>query len=134
MFHFLFRKGGVYIFVRNGDSWTQQGSLLVGKTNSTYSAQGRDVAISSDGNTVAAGAHLDSTHGSQNGGVYVFVRSGTTWSQQGAMLYGSTGDYDFPWQGIGVELSANGNILASSSPGPEFAANSTGAVWMFSRV
>lgn len=73
-------QGAVYVFVRNGNTWIQQARLLA--TDGTFSDQfGSAVAI--DGNSVAVGAPLDDVGANANqGSVYVFTRSGATWTQQ----------------------------------------------------
>src|SRR6185369_13040648 len=65
-------------------SWIQQGSKLVGTGNTGSSRQGTSVSLSGD--TLAVGSYND------NGGmgaVWIFVRSGSTWTQQGSTLVGS---------------------------------------------
>jgi YVTN family beta-propeller protein len=89
-----------------------------------------NVAISADGNTVVTSGYEPSNPNS--GGCYVFVRSGTTWAQQGQMLLGagSIGSFDQQGQIGSVTISADGNTILLSS----FADNSfTGATWVFTR-
>ena len=47
-------------------------------------ALGRSVAL--DGDTALVGAPWDDDAGDLSGAAYVFVRSGTTWSQQARLL------------------------------------------------
>jgi FG-GAP repeat protein len=72
-------KGTAYVFVRSGTTWTQEAKL-----NASDRARddhfGESVAISGD--TVAVGAQWDNDEGFRSGSAYVFVRSGTIWSQQ----------------------------------------------------
>ncbi len=71
--------GSVYVFVRNGSSWTQQ--QILRQAHPTASALfGQAVAI--DGDTLVVGAIVDSTIQSLSGLAYVFVRNGTTWELQ----------------------------------------------------
>src|SRR5439155_23015707 len=87
------KAGAVYVFARNGAVWTQQAYVKASNTGAGDEL-GYDIALSSDGNTLAAGApHEDSAatgiDGNQadnpqtidSGAAYVFARSGTTWSQ-----------------------------------------------------
>ena len=80
-------KGGVsgsaYVFVRNGTSWDQQAKLLASDGFGGDSF-GSSVAVSGD--TVVVAAHGDDDNGNFSGSVYVFVRSGTSWSQQAKLL------------------------------------------------
>ena len=70
---------------------------------------GNRVALSSNGTTLAVGAYGE---GGNTGAVYVFTKSGATWSQQAriAAPYGEANDYF----GNAVALSADGNTLALS--------------------
>lgn len=119
--------GGVWIFVRSGTTWTQQGGKLVGTGASGAAKQGFSVAISADGNTVAIGGNLDNL---ANGAVWVFTRTGITWSQQGSKLVG-TGNTGYAQQGSSLSMSADGNTLAVGGVGDNSYA---GAAWVFSRV
>lgn len=75
-------QGSAYVFVRNGTTWSQQAKLMAvapaaGAANDRF---GSSVAI--NGETVVVGASTDTVGGNVNqGSAYVFVRSGTTWSQ-----------------------------------------------------
>jgi len=85
-----FNAGAAYVFVRSGTTWTQQAYLKAHQV-STDDQFGKSVAVS--GNTVVVGAWQEdsSTTGvnstpdegwAEAGAAYVFVRSGTTWTQQ----------------------------------------------------
>ena len=75
----------VSVFVRSGtNTWTQQAALSGGTEKF-----GRDgLSINSDGKYVAAG---DVSSLSTKGSVYVFVRSGVTWSQQDILVCQESG-------------------------------------------
>lgn len=80
--------GAAYVFVRNGNVWTQQAKLTAsdGATNDLF---GSTVAL--DANTAVIGARLDDVGANADqGSAYVFVRSGTSWTQQ-AKLTASDG-------------------------------------------
>jgi hydroxyethylthiazole kinase-like sugar kinase family protein len=79
-------QGAAWIFVRNGNSWLQQGSKLVGTGGTGRTVQGLSVAINADGNTIIMGGPGDNTN---QGAVWVFTRTGTTWAQQGQKLAGT---------------------------------------------
>ena len=84
------RNGKAYVFVRNGTTWTQQ-QKLTASDGSTLDAFGNSVAISHHTDTIAVGAvNDDEVTPNDRGSVYVFVRNGTTWSQQ-QRLIGSLG-------------------------------------------
>ena len=73
-------QGSAYIFVRSGTTWTFQ-QKLTASDGAAYDAFGRSVAISGD--TVIAGAYqAEIGENRLQGAAYVFVRSGTTWTEQ----------------------------------------------------
>ena len=119
----LFRS--VWVYTRSGTTWTQQGTQLVG-TGGIVAAQGSAVALSADGNTAVVGGPQDNGNA---GAVWVFVRSGSTWIQQGSKLVG-TGAVGNAFQGSAVAISADGNTVLS---GGYFDNTQVGAVWVFTR-
>jgi antibiotic biosynthesis monooxygenase (ABM) superfamily enzyme len=119
--------GAAWIYVRTGNTWTQQGSKLVGSGNSGASNQGKSVAISADGNTAVIGGWLDNSF---FGATWIFTRSGTTWTQQGSKLVGSGSAGTMPMQGESVSLSADGNTVIIGGEGDD---SGTGAAWIFIR-
>ena len=123
--------GAVWVFTRSGTTWTQQGPKLVGTGAAGDAGQGSSVALSSDGNTALVGGDNDdgggvNTHGV--GAAWVFTRSGTTWTQQGAKLAG-TGAVGDAAQGVSVALSGDGNTALVGGSYDDGA----GAVWVFTR-
>jgi hypothetical protein len=62
---------------------TQPGTKLVGTGNVGNPTHGRVIALSGDGNTLAMDGREDDN---SLGAVWIFTKSGTTWSQQGAKL------------------------------------------------
>ncbi|MBK8171865.1 MAG: integrin [Sandaracinaceae bacterium] len=95
---------------------------------------GYTVALSADGNTLAVGApnedsnatgvggaEADDTAGS-SGAVYVFTRTGETWTQQAYIKASNAGTGDH--FGSKVSLSADGNTLAIGAPDED--SNATG--------
>src|SRR5687768_11292448 len=73
-------QGSAYVFVRSGSTWTQQAKLTAADGQSS-DAFGTSVAIS--GNIAVVGAPGDDAGANLNeGSVYIFVRSGVTWTQQ----------------------------------------------------
>jgi hypothetical protein len=149
-----FRAGAVYLFTFSGATWAQQAYLKASNTNA-YDYFGSSVALRADGNTLAVGARGEGSsaaglNGNQNdnsasdsGAVYMFVRTGITWTQQAyAKASNSGASDDF---GHSVALSADGTTLSVGSPGEasratgingQQADNSTtesGAVYVFIR-
>jgi uncharacterized protein YdbL (DUF1318 family) len=118
--------GAVWIFVRSGNTWSQQGGKLVGDGAVGAAVQGYSVALSGDGNTLLVGAPYDDSH---VGAAWIFTRSGSNWTQQGDKLIG-TGAVGNAWQGNAVALSADGNTALVSGPSD---GSDVGAVWFYTR-
>ncbi len=119
-------SGAVYVFTRSGTLWSQQ-ALVKASNTAAVDLFGNSIALSADGNTLAVGAYFedgmktgvtpgapaetDAPNGaSESGAVYVYVRSGTTWSQQAYVKASNTEANDL--FGISVALSGDGNTLA----------------------
>jgi hypothetical protein len=113
--------GAAYVFTRSGGSWTQQAYVKASNTDAG-DRFGNSVAVSGDGNTLAVGAWGEASNATGIGGdqtnnslansgaVYVFIRSGSAWSQQ---AYAKASNTDVGDQfGLSVTLSGDGNTLA----------------------
>ena len=110
-------SGAVYIFERTGTNWTQQAYLKLSNTESGEEF-GRAVAISGD--TVVVGARLEwsgasGVNGDQSdnsvpaaGAAYVFVRTGTNWSQQAYLKASNPGINDL----FGYSVAVSGDTVA----------------------
>lgn len=117
-------KGAAWVFIRNGNSWTQQGSKLVATGSVGFTEQGIGVSISADGNTAIVG---DRTDISEQGGAWIYTRTSGTWTQRGSKITG-TGTVGRPAQGVGVAISADGNTAIIGGPNDD---GSKGAAWTF---
>lgn len=101
--------GAAYVFTRAGAVWSQQAYVKPG-TSALEDEFGYSLALSADGNTLAAGARRADPVPSQSGKVFIFVRTITTWSQQAALTASNaSGADEF---GYSLALSADGNTLA----------------------
>lgn len=108
--------GAAYIFVRNGNTWSQQAYVKASNTNAGDSF-GSSVAISENTAIVGAQAEDSSASGingdqvndsaSEAGAAYVFVRDGTNWSQQAYLKASNTDAGD----GFGHAVSVSGDVL-----------------------
>ena len=95
--------GAAYVFVRNGTTWTQQAYLKASNTEA-FDRFGIRAAISGDTAVIGAiGEDSAATgiNGNQSdnsatdaGAAYVFVRSGSTWTQQAYLKASNAGAFD----------------------------------------
>jgi hypothetical protein len=116
--------GAAYVFVRSGAAWTQQAYLKASNTGAN-DWFGSRAALSGDGNTAALGASLEDSSGKgvngkqdddaapESGAVYVFTRTGTTWSQQAYVKSSNAEAYDE--FGGSVALSRDGRTMVASA-------------------
>jgi hypothetical protein len=149
------RSGAVYVFRRTGSTWVQEAYVKASNTG-TSDNFGYSVALSSDGSTLAVGANQEGSNatginGNQadnsslaSGAVYVFLRTGSTWTQEAYVKASNTGTND--QFGFSVALSSDGSTLAvgayreaSNATGvngnqADNSASQSGAVYVFRRT
>jgi len=160
------QAGAVYVFSRRAAAWTQQAYIKASNTGEAGTDGnfgdgdqfGFSISLSDDGNTLAVGANAEDSNakginGNQEdnsmqsaGAAYIFVRSGTSWTQQAYVKApNTTANVQF---GYSVALSADGNTFAVSAfdeggasrvvvngPNGPFPAgrNGTGAIYVYTR-
>lgn len=112
-------QGSAYVFVRSGSTWSLQAILTDSNFGAAHDGFGQNVAIYSD--TVVVGAP-----GHDNGSVYVFVRSGSMWSQQAILTASSGTAYD----GFGSHVAISGNTVVVGAP---YANGWQGSAYVFVR-
>jgi len=85
-------SGSVYIFYRNGTTWTQQAKLIA--SNGSYEDY-FGISVSISGDYAVIGSYRDDDNGNNSGSAYIFYKSGTTWTQQAKLTAydGSAEDY-----------------------------------------
>lgn len=148
-------SSAVYVFVRTGSTWSQQAYIKASNTDSE-DYFGDSLALSGDGNTLSIGASFEDSNAigingdqtdnsaSNSGAVYVFTRTGSTWTQQAYIKASNSGTNDA--FGFIVDVSYDGNTLAvgaynesSDASGINVNQNSntvpgSGAVYIFLRT
>ncbi|PKQ16457.1 MAG: hypothetical protein CVT67_04820 [Actinobacteria bacterium HGW-Actinobacteria-7] len=106
---------GVFVFTRSGSTWSPQAKLTPSDGTGSDSF-GLGVAIS--GNTIVVGA----PHHTDQGQVYVFTRSGTTWSQEAEFTAP-----DGAWLGRSVAVS--GDTLLVGAIDAAYVFTRSGTIW-----
>ena len=115
-------RGFAYIFTGSGSSWTQQ-QKIISSDRAAGDSFGIDVAI--DGDTAAVGA---SEKDSLKGGVYIFTRSGGSWTQRTKINHPLTSQLNR----FGLSVDLEGRILAVTVPRLETQPNPTRGVIVYS--
>jgi hypothetical protein len=120
--------GGVWVFTRSDSTWTQETKLTSGETAGEGRGEshfGRAVAVSADGDTALVGGP---GAGADAGAVWVFTRSGSTWTQQEKLTVSD--EVGVSHFGRSVALSGDGDTAVIGGPGD---GEGEGAVWVFTR-
>ncbi len=147
--------GAVYVYTRAGGMWSQQAYVKASNTEAGDKFGGV-VALSSDGSRLAVvapgeasratGIDGDQTDNSASsaGAIYVYARTGATWSQEAYVKASNTEAMD--GFGGGVRLSGDGSIMASGKcyeasratgidgDQTDNSASNAGAVYIYRRV
>jgi hypothetical protein len=122
--------GSAYIFTRSGTSWSQQAQIQSSDAQQSDNF-GQSVYLSGDGNTAIMGAPGEDTTASMAGSVYIFARSGTSWSQQ-AKIQASDVEY-LDQFGHSVSISEDGNTAIVGAVGEDTTVSNAGAAYVFTR-
>ena len=117
-------RGAAYIFYRSGTSWTQQAKLTASNAGSTDEF-GRAVGISGD--YAFVGARREDTGGTDRGSVYIYVRSGTTWTQQAQIQASDAQDSD----NFGWALSVDGDYAIVGAYTEDTGGLNAGSAYIF---
>jgi hypothetical protein len=146
-----FNAGAAYVFVRNGaqgaPAWSQQAYLKAANPGAgdrfgwSVAVSGMSIVVGARGEDSSSGVNAIPNEAAENAGAaYVFVRSGTIWSQQAYLKASNPGVND--WFGWSVAFSGDSVVIGaagedSSSSGvnatPNEAAPEAGAAYVFVR-
>src|SRR5881409_3472598 len=124
-------SGAVYVFVRSGNTWTQQ-AFIKSSNPGKEDWFGSRLTLSGDGNTLAVGAQVENggsrgINGNQKdqsaedaGAVYFFTRTDTVWTQTAYVKASNAEAYDE--FGSAMALSKDGRLMAVGARGEGSAA------------
>jgi FG-GAP repeat len=131
--------GAVYIFVRADTTWSQQAYI---KASNTDAGDFFGSSIALFGDTLAVGAIKEASNATGVGGnqadnsavgagaVYVFVRSGSTWTQQAYIKATDTG----PKRQFGTAVALSGDLLAVAGNQTDIAEGIAAKVYFYGRT
>jgi len=122
-----FSAGAVYTFNRAGAAFTQSQKLF--STEADVFVFGESIALAGDNLVVGSPNSDDPPRGlANNGAVYVYRRSGATFSQRGRLLAYDRATADQ----LGSFVGISGNYVIGGSPGSDvYGLSSTGAGYVF---
>ena len=113
-----------YVYVRQNGDWVQQAQLIPGD-GAVGKKFGTSVALS--GNTAIVGT--GSTDLNETSAVYVFTRTGDSWSQQTQL----EPRVNQPGSRFGRAVAISGNVLLVGAPRDNELAETSGAAYVFAR-
>lgn len=119
--------GAVFILTRSGATWSQQ-AILTGSVVSASANYGLSVAMSATGDIVAVGAPQDSSVSAIRGAVFVYTRSGVTWTEK--VKFVTSDSAALSRVGDTVCMSADG---ATITAGGSQDGGNVGAIWTFTQ-
>lgn len=120
------QAGAGYVFVRSGSTWTEQ-AKLVASDAAASDTLGSTSAMDDDGVYVAIGTSANDNY---TGSVYIFTRSGSTWSQQANLTASDaqTGDL-FSY----VSFNSDASYIICGADGEDTNGGNAGAAYIFTR-
>ena len=135
--------GGAYVYQKPGSGWTSatETAALTGSDVTESDRLGHGLAISGDGTVIALGAPYADEPDSNCGVVYVYDRSGSTWSSTTEThkvgRISTSGNHYLGWS---CALNEDGTILVAGAPGVNssqgflFVFEDSGGTWSESKI
>jgi len=118
--------GAAYVFTRSGTTWTEQQKI---QSSDIQAGDQFGISVSIDGDTVVVGANAEDTGGTSAGAVYVFTRSGTTWTQQQKIQASDAQRID----NFGYSVDISGDTVVVGAYSEDTGGENAGAVYVFTR-
>ena len=128
------QHGQAFVFTRSGaNTWTQEAAITAEGGNVASMYFGSSVAMSKDGDTVAIGARNRTHSGITGAGsVYIYTRTGTTWSYQATLAPSDSGIY---YAGNHVSIDDSGDRVAFGTNYSDFnGVANNGGFYVFKRT
>ncbi len=122
-------QGAAYVFVRSGVTWTLQ-KKLIADDGQAFAQFGTAVALDGDTALIGAPTYTRTSSVVGTGAAYVFVRNGTTWTQQKQLLAadGEAGD------NFGIAVALEGDTALIGAPDNALTVGGQGAAYIFTRT
>jgi hypothetical protein len=121
------KSGSAYIFVRDGNNWTQQAKLTASD------AAARDefgISVGISGSTAIVGSPFDDDAGSKSGSAYIFGNNGGVWTERAKLTAADAAAGD----GFGNAVAVDANRAIIGARLHDGRKPDSGAVYAFSRV
>ncbi len=123
-------SGSAYVFTRDGmGNWSQQAKLTAGDA-AADDQFGFSVSVAGDTALIGAPLDDDDVAGNASGSAYVFMRSGTTWTQQAKLTADDDADVN---DNFGNSVSVDGDTALIGAHFNDDASNDSGSAYVFTR-
>ncbi len=122
-------SGSVYVFTWSGTVWKQQAKLTAAD-----GAQGDvfGISVALSGDTIVVGADLNDEKALNAGAVYVYTRSGSSWSQQAKLTAADGAETDI--FGVRVALSGDTALISARRDDDDVMGIDAGSAYVFIRT
>ncbi len=120
-------QGSASIFRWSSSGWTREAALIA---SDGIASDGFGNAVAAEGDTVVVAASNARVSGNNGrGAVYVFVRSGATWTQQAKLVAsdGAAGD------AFGASVAIDGDTILVGAPADDLSVADAGSAYVFTR-
>jgi len=123
-------SGSVYVFTRSGTFWSQQAKLTAadGEAGDEF---GYSVALAGDTAVITANADDSEVNGVDSGSAYVFIRSGTEWTQQAKLTAADGAEGDL--FGVRVALAGDTALIGARLDDDDVNGIDSGSAYVFTR-
>jgi uncharacterized protein (TIGR03437 family) len=117
-------EGSAYVFTASAGAWSQQAKLTAADATS---GDQFGVSVSISGTTVVAGAPVNAA---SQGAAYVFIGSGTAWTQQAKLTSADAAAGDR----FGAAVAVSGDSVLAGAPSKGGTFTAIGAAYTFART
>lgn len=118
--------GTAVVYTGSGAVWDEQATLLADDA-AVGDRTGWTVDV--EGDTIIAGSYGNNAAGVDSGAAYVFIRTGTTWSQQAKLVPSDGATFD----GIGYSVAIDGDTAVVASVSDDDDGTDSGSAYVFTR-
>ena len=118
--------GRGHIWTRSGTTWTLQ-QTIAGSTTASGDRFGHTSAISGNGEHLAVAAIYDDDGATSSGTVFMFSRSGTTWTQRAAITPAAVASGQTGQRSMSIDDNGDHVVLA------QFNSDGLGSMYVYSR-